>query len=103
MLGVVMASGLTFATELRRDLCARNIAFAGRHGVQHVESHGGVPVYFPSADGRQHGNFLDSSYRAILKNSQWAGRLGKIHTSARRAIPAHPDGRKWCELDSCMS
>lgn len=98
-----MASHAGFAGELRRELCARNEAYARENSLSHVPSYGAVPVtiYAPEADGKRHGNFLTSSYAEILKRPAWARRLGKIHTGARRSIPAAD--RKWRELDSCTS
>jgi hypothetical protein len=99
-----MADGLSgFASQLRRELCVRNEAFAGQNGFSHVASYGAMPVivYAPEADGKRHGNFLSSSYTEILKRPEWARRLAKIHTGARRSIPKAD--RKWRELDSCTS
>jgi len=68
-----------------------------------VYSYGEMPVvvYEPCGDGEKHGNFLDASYRAILRNPEWNRRLGKIHTNAARSLPRND--RRWRELDSCMS
>lgn len=99
-----MASGLSgYASGVRRELCARNAAFAQNKSLSHVLSYGAVPVivYAPEADGKRHGNFLDSSYAAILKRPEWARRMDKIHAQARRSLPVAD--RKWRELDSSMS
>lgn len=99
-----MASGLSgYASELRRELCARNAAFAQNKSLSHVLSYGAAPVivYAPEAGGKRHGNFLDSSYAAILKRPEWARRMTKIHAHGRRSLPAAD--RKWRELDSSMS
>jgi hypothetical protein len=56
-------------------------------------------VYVP--DNQSHGNFLDISYRAILRNPHWTRRLGKIHTTAAHHLPKAE--HRWRELDSCMS
>ena len=92
-----------FASELRRELCVRNAAFVKAQGLAHVLSYGAAPVivYAPDDDAGRHGNFLDSSYTAMLKRPEWARRLEKIHTSGRRALPRVD--RAWRELDSSMS
>ena len=94
---------MTRLFDLRRDLCARNAIFAQKNNLTHVTSYGAVPVvvYAPEADGKRHGNFIDSSYAEILKRPEWARRMQKIHAQARRALPRHE--RPWRELDSCMS
>jgi len=91
------------AVELRRELCARNLAFARTKQLAHVLSYGEVPVivYCPEAAGTRHGNFFDPSYAAIVKRPDWARRLDKIHPQGRRALPRAD--RTWRELDSCMS
>lgn len=92
---------LNFAAELRHNLRERNVV--ERAGVRRCESRGGVTLYLPSEDGKRHGNFIDASYRSTLKNPAWAARLQKAHTAKGTALPAHPDGGEWRELDSCMS
>jgi len=91
------------ASELRRELCARNAALAKSAGLTHVESYGSAPVivYAPEADGRRHGNFIPSSYVQMLKRPEWARRMEKIHASGRRSLPKAD--RAWRELDSSMS
>ena len=66
-------------------------------------SYGDLPVvvFEPSAGDEKHGNFLDSSYRAILNNPEWKRRLAKIHSQAKHSLPRSE--RRWRELDSCMS
>ena len=98
-----------FASELRRELCARNAAFAEEQQFSHVKSYGAVPVvvYAPEADGQRHGNFFSASYRAILKHPEWARRMAKIHAQGRRSLPngrlALTVDHRWKELDSSMS
>jgi hypothetical protein len=91
-----------YAAQLRQELSVRNFAYATSNGLAHVSSYGAMPVviYEPCADGR-HGNFLDGSYRAILRNPEWKRRLEKIHTLAKSSLPSAD--RRWKELDSCMS
>jgi hypothetical protein len=74
---------------------AKSLAHAESYGTQAV-------VCFAPQGELAHGNFLESSYRAICKDAEWRRRLMKVHTSARRALPAAENGR-WRELDSCMS
>ncbi|HEV7520933.1 MAG TPA: hypothetical protein VGP89_07515 [Candidatus Angelobacter sp.] len=92
-----------FAGDLRRELCARNAAFAESNRLNHVPSYGEVPVtvYAPEADGHRHGNFYAASYRAILKRKEWARRLEKVHSQARSSLPKAT--RRWRELDACTS
>jgi hypothetical protein len=68
-----------------------------------VTSYGELPVvvYQQSECGRHHGNFISTSYRAILKRPQWRRRLQKVHSQGRRSLPAQ-DGL-WRELDSSLS
>ncbi|HEY6350424.1 MAG TPA: hypothetical protein VI636_13540 [Candidatus Angelobacter sp.] len=99
-----MAATLTgYSSRLRSELCARNAVFARESKSNHVESYGEmrVIVYAPEADGERHGNFIASSYREILKRVEWNKRLAKVHTGARRALPAAD--RRWRELDSSTS
>jgi hypothetical protein len=95
---------LSFATALRGGLSERNIAFARKYALPHHLSYGAIPVvaYEPFANGSRHGNFIDSSYRAILSNPMWARRLTKAHSQARRSLPPNDRGF-WCELDSSNS
>lgn len=92
-----------YSHQLRSELCARNAVFAKEGKLKHVESYGEMPVivYAPETDGRRHGNFIAASYREILKKAEWSRRLTKVHTSARRALPAAE--RRWRELDSSTS
>lgn len=93
---------LPYAAALRYELGECNRRYAQRMGVNFCESYGENPVvcYAPSEAGT-HGNFLDQSYAAILAHDNWKQRLQKVHTRARRSLPAN--GRRWRELDSCNS
>jgi len=88
-----------YASQLRRELAARNRLYA--HGRAHVESYGSSPVIVYPPDGEHHGNFFDPSYAAILANPLWARRLTKVHAQANRSLPKAD--RRWCELDSSTS
>jgi hypothetical protein len=96
-----------YAGLLRQEIAERNRHYAA--GRCHVESVGGesVVVYAPQMhpDGRvTHGNFFHAAYEAITARPDWAKRLNKVHTGGR-GLPKLLDepGRKWKELDSCMS
>jgi hypothetical protein len=117
-----MAAGAGwYASELRRELTARNRAWA--RGRAHVESYGSAPVivYEPEehptdedlrgthpvgrgapVKAERHGNFFDASYAAILTKPEWMRRFDKIHAQGR-ALPKAGSGRRWRELDSSMS
>ena len=87
---------------LRQELSVRNIAWAQVRNCPHEVSLGSVPsVIYREDDLGLHGNFIDASYRAIKGEPQWARRLGKVHTSARRVLLSRDTTR--CELDSCNS
>ena len=88
---------------LRNELRLRNLAFAKAHNLAHVLSDGepSIVVYEPSEEQSRHGNFENASYAAILARRAWRIRLEKIHTTARRSLPA--SDRRWKELDSSMS
>jgi hypothetical protein len=63
----------SYASALRSELRHRNIAFAKKPDLAHVESYGqdGVVVYVPNEDAAQHGNFVPESYRATLADANW--------------------------------
>jgi len=94
---------ISSAAQLRQELAARSAAYATSRELPHVCTYSERPVivYEPCADGQRHGNFLDASYRAILRNPAWKRRLEKVHTNASRSLPR--SDRRWRELDSCMS
>lgn len=97
-----------WAGELRREIALRNRRWA--RGRLHVESYGSQPVivYAPEMGGNgdaRHGNFFDGAYRAMLARPEWMRRFNKVHAQARTALPKWREdpGRRWRELDSCMS
>ena len=67
-----------------------------------MESHGEDPVVVYEPHGKGHGNFYDAAYAVIVRRPDWAKRLEKAHTG-RKNLPRPESGRKWRELDSCMS
>lgn len=103
-----------YAAAVRAELCERGGRFAEDQALPCVHSYGSQPVvvftpYRRSStgceaciDGDRHGNFLDSTYKAILRNDNWRRRLDKVHTQGRSSLPAGDRGR-WRELDTCTS
>lgn len=91
------------AALLRLELSQRNATFARAHELPHVASYGEVAtiVYQPFAEATRHGNFLDLSYKAILRRGDWKRRLEKVHSQATSSLPGAD--RCWKELDSSMS
>ena len=88
---------------LRSELAQRARIYATAGATPYSESYGEPSVVcFRRFGDRAHGNFLAASYQAICGNPEWRRRLQKVHTSARRSLPAIEQGR-WRELDSCMS
>jgi hypothetical protein len=77
-----------WASKLRLNLSQRARDFAGAEGLTCYDSLGSVPtVLFPADNSTsRHGNFIDASYRAIVADQRWAGRLKKNHTQ-RHALP----------------
>jgi hypothetical protein len=53
-------------------------------------------------DDSRHGNFLPSTYKAILRNPGWYRRLQKVHSQGRNSLPRPEVGIRR-ELDSCTS
>jgi hypothetical protein len=92
-----------YSAALRRELSARNRAFAVSRALPTVESYGSVPVivYEPYCEDSRHGNFIEQSYAAILKEASWRKRLSKVHSQARWSLPER--SRRWMELDSSTS
>ncbi len=92
-----------YASALRHELIARNRIYA--RGRAHVESYGSAPVIVYEPEGRQHGNFFDAAYRAILARPDWLRRFDKVHAQAARSLPKSQldPTRRWRELDSSMS
>ena len=91
------------ASDLRYELCARNASYAAVSQLPHALSSGqqAVVVYPSSDDRRHHGNFIDASYRAILKRPEWRRRLQKVHSHGNQSLPKSE--WVWRELDSSMS
>ncbi len=65
----------------------------------------GTAVEAAGSAGERHGNFYDAAYAAMRARPEWMRRFNKVHAQGRRALPRleRDPGRKWRELDSCMS
>jgi hypothetical protein len=97
---------MSFAAALRRDLAECAHRYALDQALPHCLSYGEAPIvcFEPYRDNSRHGNFLQGSYRTICKNPAWRKRLAKVHTLARRSLPAPAsDGGRRMELDTCTS
>ncbi len=92
-----------YATQLRAELALRNRSYA--RGRAHVESYGSAPVIVYEPEDGRHGNFFDAAYAAIVAHPEWIRRFSKVHAQAARSLPKPQlePGRRWRELDSCMS
>ncbi len=99
------STGLAEAANLRRELSARNQAYASENVLPHALSRGDVPsvCYEPLTDLVGHGNFLPETYKAIVRNPNWRRRLDKHHAQRQRFSPNSSEGRSWRELDSSAS
>jgi hypothetical protein len=91
------------AASLWYELCARNASYAAGSQLPHALSsgHQAVVVYQSTDDRQHHGNFIDASYRAILKRPEWRRRLQKVHCHGNQSLPRSE--WVWRELDSSMS
>lgn len=89
------------ASALRREIGARNVAWAEAQKLLHESSIGLMPiVLYREDDSGRHGNFHPVAYRQIQRKAEWRARLQKTHTTARRILVGH---ESRCELDSCNS
>ena len=88
---------------LRAELAERARKYALAKSLPHCLSYGEQSVVcFEPFGERRHGNFHPASYRNICSRVEWRSRLEKVHTTARRSLPAAESGVR-AELDSCMS
>lgn len=93
---------MAWAGDLRRELSVRGQQIAAMDRSLHELTAGEIPsVIFGRNENRHHGNFYPASWRNICANPEWARRLAKIHTGARRAGPR--TGWRWRELDCANS
>jgi hypothetical protein len=92
------------ASSLRRELCQRAQQYARTYALPHCLSYGEAPTvcFERYEDDSRHGNFLPSTYEAILRNSNWTHRLQKVHAQGRKSLPPIEYNTRR-ELDSCTS
>jgi hypothetical protein len=92
------------AGSLRHELSQRAEQYARTHGLPHCLSYGETPTvcFEQYDDGSRHGNFLPSTYKAILRNPNWRRRLEKVHSQGRKSLPRPENGIRR-ELDLCTS
>jgi hypothetical protein len=71
---------MNYAASLRRDLGCRAERYARNHGLPYCLSYGQPPTvcFERYCDGTRHGNFLPSTYKAILRNPNWRRRLQNV-------------------------
>jgi hypothetical protein len=93
-----------YAGQLRRELGDRAEQYARAKGLPHCFSYGqSRTVCFERYDdGLRHGNFMPTTYKAILRNPNWRRRLQKVHSQGRKSLP-RPESGIWRELDTCTS
>jgi Restriction Endonuclease associating with ARP len=93
-----------WAGSLRRELSQRAEQYARNYGLPHCLSYGQPPTvcFEHYDDNSRHGNFLPTTYRAILRNPNWRCRLQKVHSQSRRSLPRSENGIRR-ELDACTS
>src|SRR5438067_2152197 len=97
---VVPIFGMSSAAALRQELSERAQKYASLVSAPFCLSYGQCPAvcFEPYADRTKHGNFLESSYRGVIRNPTWAKRLTKVHTHSGKSLPG-----QRAELDSCNS
>jgi hypothetical protein len=102
--GPVRRMRVNWAGPLRRELSQRAEQYARTHRVSHCLSYGQPPTvcFERHDDDSRHGNFLPSTYKAILRNLNWRRRLQKVHTQGRKSVPRPEVGIRR-ELDACTS
>ncbi len=88
------------ATELRRELSARNRIWAEH--LEHDATFGSVPciIHAAQSDG-SHGNFLAASWRRIQARPSWRRRLDKAYTAGK--CVARSQDRWRGELEAATS
>jgi restriction endonuclease-like protein len=88
--------------SLRRELSIRAQNFATSHGLVYESVSDQVSaVIFGEDETGHHGNFHPASYERICDESDWAKRLRKVHTAAKRSRARA--NWNWKELDSANS
>jgi hypothetical protein len=88
------------ASELRRELSARNLALAANH--EHETTYGSIAsVLYREDETGNHGNFFPASYKRICANAGWTQRLAKAYTASSRIVRGNERTRG--ELDCSNS
>jgi hypothetical protein len=92
------------AASLRRELSQRAERYARAHGLPHCLSYGqhSTVCFERYCDDSLHGNFLPSTYKAILRNPNWRRRMQKVHSQGRKFLSGNENGIRR-ELDACTS
>lgn len=94
-----VSSPILTASELRREISARNVLRAEK--FHHELSASSSPsVIYCESDG-SHGNFVPASWAAIVGNPSWHHRLAKAYTASRN-VPRAADRRRF-ELECATS
>ncbi len=102
--GPVRKARVSWAGSLRRELSQRAEQYARNNNLPHCLSYGQAPTvcFEHYDDDSRHGNFLPSTYKAILRNPNRRRRLKKVHPHGRKSLPPPEDGVRR-ELDACTS
>jgi hypothetical protein len=95
---------MNWAGSLRRELSQRAERYARAHGLPHCLSYGqhSTVCFERYCDDSLHGNFLPSTYKAILRNPNWRHRMQKVHSQGRKFLSGNENGIRR-ELDACTS
>jgi hypothetical protein len=102
--GSVRRSRMNWAGLLRRELSQRAEQYARTHGLPHCLGYGqpSTVCFERYGNDSRHGNFLPSTYKAILRNPNWRRRLQKVHAQFHKSVPRYENGIRR-ELDSSTS
>jgi len=95
---------MNWAGSLRRELSQRAEHYARTRQLPYCLSYGqpSTVCFERYCDDSRHGNFLPSTYKAILRNPNWHRRLQKVHSQGRKSLPRYENGIRR-ELDACTS
>ena len=97
-----MADGVSYAANLRRELCFRNAEFARLQGLNHVQSYGREPaIIYAPVESQPHGNFFPRQLQGHPEERQLALAPGQSPHPGQDSLPKAD--RRWRELDSCVS
>ena len=100
----VRQTRMNWSGSLRRELSHRAEHYARANELPYCLSYGQPPTvcFERYCDDSRHGNFLPSTYKAILRTPNWRRRLQKVHSQGRKSLPRHENGIRR-ELDACTS